>query len=117
MSTDIDELKALVASMAKEAVARDKKAEERVAKAEERAAEMQAAAADRERKAEERIAELVTALSGTGPRPFPVQPSGMGVQPNAAAVRQEKLGKLSLVLRKSTKVKDFTEAQEYKVKD
>ena len=48
MSSDIAELKALVASMAKEAAARDKKAEERVA-------EMQA-----------ENAKLIAALSGAG---------------------------------------------------
>ena len=98
MTSDIQEPKALVASMAKEAAARDKKAEECVA-------EMQA-----------ENAKLIAALSGAGNQQPQGQPGGI-VPVNPAAVRQEKLAKLSLALRKSTKVKDFREAQECNVKD
>ena len=123
MSSDIEELKALVASMAKknakmqaEAAARDRKAEERAAEMKAENAKMQAEMQAESAKMQRENAKLITALSGAGNLQPPGQPGGI-VPVNPAAVRQEKLAKLSLALRKSTKVKDFREAQECNVKD
>ena len=66
----------------------------------------------------EENAKLITALTtqqraGAGGR----QPLQVGALPNEAAIRAEKLQKLSLALRKSNKIKDFTDTQTTNIRE
>ena len=106
MSTEIDELRAIVAQMAIDEAKRSEAAEARAENMAVQAAKMQ-----------EDNAKLIAALAN---QPQVVQPQVAqqgGQQANVAAVRSEKLAKLSLALRKSGKVKDFRDAPEIKVRD
>ena len=98
--SEIDELKALVNRMATEGARRDEEAAKRAENMAIQAAKMQ-----------EENAKLIAALAN---QPQVVQQVGQA--PNAAAVRNEKLAKLSLALRKSGKVKDFRDTQESNVR-
>ena len=99
--SEIEELKALVNRMATDAARRDEEAAKRAENMAIQAAKMQ-----------EENAKLIAALAN---QPQVVQQVGQA--PNAAAVRNEKLAKLSLALRKSGKVKDFKDTQENNVRE
>ena len=91
------------AARREEAAARraEEMAEEAARKADEIAAKM----AEQTAKMQEENAKLIAALAGgvpAGPALAAIAPG-----PNAAAVRQEKVAKLSLALLKSVKVKNF----------
>ena len=106
MSSEIEELRALVAKMAVEEAKRSEAAETRADNMAAQAAKMQ-----------EDNAKLIAALAN---QPQVVQQQVAqqgGQQANVAAVRGEKLQKLSLALRKSGKIKDFKDTQECKVRD
>ena len=99
--SEIEELRALVASMAVEEAKRSEAAATRADNMAAQAAKMQ-----------EDNAKLIAALANV---PQVVQQQVVqqgGQQANVAAVRGEKLAKLSLALRKSGKVKDFRDAPE-----
>ena len=99
--SEIEELKALVTRMANDAAKRDVEAAKRADDMAIQAAKMQ-----------EENAKLIAALAN---QPQVVQQVGQA--PNAAAVRNEKLAKLSLALRKSGKVKDFKDNPECNVRE
>ena len=74
--------------------------------------------AESQNKMAEENAKLITALNtqqraGAGGR----QPLQVGALPNEAAIRAEKLQKLSLALRKSNKIKDFTDTQTTSIRE
>ena len=106
MSSEIEELRALVAKMAAEEAKRSEAAELRADSMAAQAAKMQ-----------EDNAKLIAALAN---QPQVVQQQVVqqgGQQANIAAVRGEKLAKLSLAFRKSGKLKEFKDTPELKVRD
>ena len=97
--SEVAELRALVAKMATDGAKREEAMAAQTAKMQEENTRL--------------ITALTTARAGAGGR----QPLQVGALPNEAAIRAEKLQKLSLALRKSNKIKDFTDTQTTNIRE